>query len=62
VCAYALLVPFMGSAVYDSWKDFSRPLLPMFAFAVLCAFETARARTQARPDDVPTYDTLTRWA
>jgi len=48
--AYLLFAPLMGPAVWRRWQDFGRPLLPLYAFAlVLVAGYAAAHRTQEGP-------------
>jgi hypothetical protein len=41
VIAYVVFAPFMGPAVWARWQDFGRPLLPLYAFALVLAAGTA---------------------
>jgi hypothetical protein len=48
VLAFAALALFMGVAVWHRWEDFSRPILPMYAFAlVVVAGSLGRAPAEA---------------
>lgn len=48
--AYLLFAPLMGSAVWRRWQDFGRPLLPLYAFAlVLVAGYATAHRTAQEP-------------
>lgn len=48
VVAYLAFAPLMGPAVWRRWEDFGRPLLPLYAFALVVVAEAVQARRADR--------------
>jgi hypothetical protein len=48
VVAFAIFGAFMGAAVWHRWQDFSRPILPLYAYGFLVVVTSAVASFGAR--------------
>jgi hypothetical protein len=59
VIAYGLFAAFFGTAVWERWQDFSRPLLPLYAYGVVIVLTRVSRAVSDEPQPAPSPVGLT---